>query len=427
MKKPSKIALVDCNNFFASCERVFNPQLCDKPIVVLSNNDGVIVSRSAEAKSLGIKMGDPYFKVEKLIKEKNIYVFSSNYTLYGDLSARMMATLERFSPVVEVYSVDEAFLNLDGIENGHQTDYLHKIKDTIYQLLGLPVGIGMGPTKTLAKIATHYAKKHLECNGVLNLFDYDDYSIFLKETEVDDIWGIGRKYSALLHLNGMHTAFDFTLADERWVQKRMTIVGLRTLRELKGIKCLEFEEAPTAKKSIIFSRSFGEYITNIKKMKEAVSFFTARASEKMRLQKLAATMISVFIRTNPFKNSPQYYNSIQISLPNPMYATNELMEYAQKGLDKIFRDGYYYQKAGGMLAGFIPLSNVQISLFDPPNRLQQLIATELMDDINKKYGRETIHFASMGTAEQRDWQMKSSHLSSHSTTSWDQILKGRFV
>lgn len=421
MKKPSKIALVDCNNFYASCEKVFNPKLRDKPIVVLSNNDGIIISRSSEAKALGIKMGDPYFKVEKFIKQNNVVVFSSNYTLYGDLSQRVMTTLEKFSPDVEIYSIDEAFLNLDGIESQNQTEYLHKIKNTIFKWIGLPVSVGMGPTKTLAKIATHYAKQHNEFNGILNLFDYEDYSKFLKETEVEDIWGVGRQYSALLHLNGMHTAWDFTLADEKWVKKKMTIVGLRTLRELKGESCIEIEQTPPAKKSIISSRTFGEYLTNLSDMREAVAFFTARASEKMRSQNSAAKMLGVFIRTNPFKNSPQYYNSVQISLPHPIAAANELMYYAERGLEKIYRDGYYYQKVGVLLADFVPISKVQVSLFDPPNRFEQLIATEVMDKINKKYGSETLHYASMGISDQRTWRMKRSHLSGNYTTAWEHL------
>lgn len=421
MKKPSRIALVDCNNFYASCERVFNPKLNNRPIVVLSNNDGVIIARSEEAKALGIKMGDPFFKVEQLLKQKKVAVFSSNYTLYGDLSARVMTTLEQFSPEVEIYSIDEAFLNLTGIELGNQTAYLKKIRQTIKKWLGLPVSVGMAPTKTLAKLANRIAKKRKEFDGVLNLYDYDNWEKFLEMVEVEDIWGVGRQYSALLHRNNIHTALDLSRADRKWIQKRMTIVGLRTVMELNGIPAIELEHHPPAKKSIVSSRSFGEYLTKLDEVMEAVSYFVARASEKMRSQGSACNILNVFIRTNPFKNSPQYYNSAEVRLPYPMNGTNELLPFANQALKKIFREGYYYQKVGILLMDFIQTQNMMVSLFDPPNRLNQIKATELMDSINKKYGREAIYFAAAGSKERRRWQMKRELLSHHFTTNWNDL------
>lgn len=421
MKKQNKIALVDCNNFYASCERVFNPKLNGRPIVVLSNNDGVIIARSEEAKNLGIKMGDPYFKVEQLLKKNNVSVFSSNYTLYGDLSARVMTTLERFSPEVEIYSIDEAFLNLNGIEINNQTEYLRNIRATIKKWLGLPVSIGMASTKTLAKLANRLAKKNKEYNGVLNLFDYNEYDKFLEMVEVDDVWGVGRQYSALLHRNNIHTALDLARADQKWIKKRMTVVGLRTVMELNGIPCINLEHNPPAKKSIVSSRSFGEYLTKHDEVKEAVSYFVARASEKMRLQGSACRILTVFIRTNPFKNSPQYYNSAEVHLPYPMNGTNELLPFANQALKKIFREGYYYQKVGVLLMDFVQTNNMMVSLFDPPNRLNQIKATELMDRINKKYGREAIYFAAAGMKERRHWQMKRELLSNHFTTNWKDL------
>ncbi len=421
MKKPNIIALVDCNNFYASCERVFNPKLNGRPIVVLSNNDGVIIARSEEAKALGIKMGDPFFKVEQLIKQKKVAVFSSNYTLYGDLSARVMTTLERFSPEVEIYSIDEAFLNLTGIESENQTRYLHNIRNTIKKWLGLPVSIGMAPTKTLAKLANRLAKKNKEYNGVLNLYEYDNYEKFLESIEVEDIWGVGRQYSAMLHRNNIHTALDLARSDRKWIKKRMTVVGLRTVMELNGIPCIDLEHTPPTKKSIVSSRSFGDYLTKFDELKEAVSYFVARASEKMRSQGSACRILNVFIRTNPFKNSPQYYNSAEVRLPYPMNGTNELLPFANQALKKIFRDGYYYQKVGVLLMDFVQTNNMMVSLFDPPNRLNQIKATELMDKINKKYGREAIYFAAAGMKEHRRWQMKRELLSNHFTTNWKHL------
>jgi DNA polymerase V len=421
LKGTQKIAIVDCNNFYASCERVFNPSLNGKPIVCLSNNDGIVIARSEEAKALGIKMGDPFFKIEHLVKKHVVNVFSSNYTLYGDLSARVMMTLETFSPEVEIYSIDEAFLKMNGIEEKNQTEYLRKIRRTLRQWLGLPVSVGMGPTKTLAKLANRLAKKDKSLEGVLNLFDYEDISPFLKQLSVEDIWGVGRQYSALLRRSNIETAYDLAQMDGNWVKKRMTVVGLRTVYELKGIPCIEIENSPPAKKSIVSSRSFGEYLTSYNEVKEAVSYFVARASEKMRSQKSACNSITVFIRTNPFKNSPQYYNSAEARFPYSMNSTNEMLPFAHRALEKIFRDGYYYQKVGVLLQDFINTANMQVSLFDPPNRLNKILVTELMDDINQKFGRESLYFAATGMKAKRKWEMKREKLSSHYTTRWEDL------
>lgn len=421
MKSTQKIAIVDCNNFYASCERVFNPKLVGKPIVVLSNNDGVVIARSDEAKALGIKMGEPFFKVEQLIKKNDIKVFSSNYTLYGDLSARVMMILESFSPEVEIYSIDEAFLKINGIEEKAQTEYLIKIRNTIKQWLGLPVSVGLAQTKTLAKLANRIAKKNKQFNGVLNFFEYNDLSPFLEQVPVEDVWGIGRQYSAMLHRNGIHNALEFSKLESSWVKKKMTIVGLRTKLELNGINCIEIDNAPPPKKSIVSSRSFGEYLTEYNEVKEAVSFFVAKASEKLRAQNSACNSLTVFIRTNPFKNSPQYYNSAEIVLPYPMNSTNEMLPYANRALEKIFRDGFYYQKVGVLLMDFVPTKNLQISLFDPPNRINQIIATELMDKMNKKYGSETLVYAAVFVKDKRRWAMKREKLSSHFTTQIDNL------
>jgi DNA polymerase V len=317
---------------------------------------------------------------------------------------------------VEIYSIDEAFLKLNGIEEKDQTKYLDTIRSTIKQWLGLPVSIGMAPTKTLAKLANRLAKKNKSYNGILNLFDYDDITPFLKELPVEDIWGVGRQYSALLRRSNIETAYDLSKVERKWVKKRMTVVGLRTVYELNGIPCIDIENTPPAKKSIVSSRSFGEYLTSFNEVKEAVSYFVARSSEKMRSQKSACNSITVFIRTNPFKNSPQYYNSAEARLPYPMNSTNEMLPFAVKAFEKIYRDGYYYQKVGVLLQDFVETKNMQVSLFDPPNRLNQIIATELMDEVNKKYGREALYFAAAGMKERRRWAMKQEKLSSHFTT-----------
>jgi DNA polymerase V len=418
-KKIKPVALVDCNNFYASCERVFNPKLWGKPIVVLSNNDGMIIARSNEAKELGIKMGEPLFKAEEIIKKHNVHVFSSNYTLYGDMSHRVMTTLEHFSPEVEIYSIDEAFINLEGLSHQDLTDYCRLIRNTVRKWTGIPVSIGIAETKTLAKLANRFAKRVPSNKGVLNLYGLENKDYYLKNTEVADIWGVGRQYTKLLNLQNIFTAYDLANANEKWIKKKMTVMGLRTALELKGIPCIEYEYFPPAKKAIVSSRSFGQTVQDISSVKEAIAYFVTRASEKMRSQKSSANLLSVFLRTNPFKKEAQYHNGVLIQLPVPTDSTSELITYAMKGVEQIFRIGYKYYKVGVMLSGLVPTNRSQASFFDTEDRLKMAKITEVVDEVNKKMGSNTLFYAATGI--NRKWRTRADMRTPKYTTDWDQI------
>jgi DNA polymerase V len=417
------VAIVDCNNFYASCERVFNPKLVGKPIVVLSNNDGMIIARSNEAKALGIPMGEPLFKIEHLVRAHDVKVFSSNYTLYGDMSHRVMATLEQFSPDVEIYSIDEAFVNLSGISPAKLTSYAHEIRNTVKKWTGIPVSIGIANTKTLAKLANKFSKKVTELNGVLNIFDEKQEVIdsYLEKTNVEDIWGVGRQYTKMLYERGFYNAQQLTKADDKFIRKKMTVMGLRTVMELRGIPCIKYEYSPPAKKAIISSRSFGKSVTEIEQVKEAVAYFTNIASQKLRHQKSSANMLSVFLRTNPFKETTQYHNGVLIHLPAPTDITSEMIEYAMKGVDQIFRPGILYYKVGVMLSGIVPTESVQFTLFDGENRQKKTDITKIVDMINMEHGAGTLVYARQGV--KRDWRTRSEKKSPRYTTNWDELPK----
>ena len=414
-------ALVDCNNFYASCERVFNPLLANKPIVVLSNNDGCIVSRSGEAKSLGIGMGAPVFECEDLIKKHDIQVFSSNYTLYGDMSARVMTALEHFCPNVEVYSIDEAFLCFTGFwQDLHE--YGVKIRKSVKQWTGIPVSIGIGPTKTLAKIANKLAKK-LRC-GVFNLSERSPSQIdhILSRIPVSDIWGIGGSYTRKLQKIGIYTALDFKHAPDRWVQKHMTIVGLRTVYELRGISCLRLEEKTDPKKNICSSRTFGKPVESAVDMHEAVASYAATAGAKLRSQRSAAKSMVVFISTNRHReNEPQYRNAAVYNFAVPTSSTPELVTGARIALRSILRSGYRYRKAGVLLMGLLPEHHVQFNLFTPPRSIQSHQLMRTFDRLNHKYGRRTLFVAATGM--EQSWQTKVQFKSPAFTTNWGELLE----
>ncbi|MFP4369200.1 MAG: Y-family DNA polymerase [Candidatus Kapaibacterium sp.] len=418
MKGP--YAIVDVNSFYASCEKVFKPSIWHKPVVVLSNNDGIIIALSKEAKDRGIKMGDPFFKVKPILKKHDVQVFSSNYALYGDMSQRVMTTLEQFSPNVEIYSIDEAFMDLNGvIIQKPMAEFLKEVKDTVFKWTGLPVSIGSAPTKTLSKIANKFAKKHKECGGILDLCGLKDYSDYLKQTPVSDIWGVGRQYAKLLNRHGIFNAWELSRANDKWIKKNMTVMGLRTVYELRGIPCIEMEYTPSPKKAIISSRSFSKPVGTFVEVKEAVSLFTSRAAEKMRLQKSAATELSVFLRTNPFKDTPQYHNGVFARLPVPTDSTAELLEYADKAARQVYREGFLFQKAGIMLAGFVPMDHSQLAMFDSKDRIKMNRLTEVMDQVNMEMGSGTLFYAASGI--KRDWHMKREMKSPHYTTRWNDI------
>ncbi|MDY6934318.1 MAG: Y-family DNA polymerase [Spirochaetota bacterium] len=413
-------ALVDCNNFYVSCEGVFNPQLWGRPVIVLSNNDGNVISRSNEAKELGIAMGAPLFECAKLVRKHDVKLFSSNYALYGNMSYRVMQTLAQCVPDMEIYSIDEAFLSFTGMSHLDTVAYGHHIKDITKQWTGIPVSIGIGPSKTLAKLASLLAKRHPQHRGVFDITEHPDYERLLDSVDVKDVWGIGSQYEKMLKRNGVNTAFQLAQSPDAWVRKRMTIMGLRTVCELRGVSCIPLEQMPDPKKGIFSSRSFGRPVEKLGELKEALAAYTARAAEKLRLQDSVASYINVFIATNRFKQEPQYSNSITYRLPVPTSYTPELIRYAHNSLDRIFRSGYRYKKTGIMLMEIIPKEDAQLNLFMPSGDTERERAImKTIDYINARWGRNTVRYAAEGSG--KPWQMRRSYLSKGYTTRWQDI------
>jgi DNA polymerase V len=409
-------ALVDCNNFYCSCERLFRPELKNVPVVVLSNNDGCIVARSQEVKDLGIKMATPLFKVMDLIRQHQVQVFSSNYTLYGDISHRVMQTLEEFSPNLEVYSIDEAFLDLSGFSN--LAEYGQKIRSTVYQHVGVPVCVGIAPTKTLAKLANYAAKKFKATDGVVDLSDPKRQKKLLAITPVAEVWGVGRKHTEHLQKIGITTALGLAQIDTRLIRRHFSVVMERTVRELNGEACIELDDSPEPKQQIMCSRSFGEKITDYSTLRETICEFAARAAEKLRGEGQFAHVVNVFIRTSPFvKTDPNYSNSATGKLLQPSSDTRDILALTTKLFDSIWKDGYRYAKAGVMLGDFCSPDQVQFDLFhqqtDEPNRDKLMQA---VDTINHN-GLGQIWFG--GQRPKKDWFMKQAHLSPAYTTRWD--------
>ena len=413
-------ALVDCNSFYASCERVFNPRLRGKPVVVLSNNDGCIVALSQEAKDAGIKMGTPIFQVRDLVKQKKVFVYSSNYTLYGDLSSRVMQTLAEFAPEMEIYSIDEAFLSLDDFDRSTLSDYGLRIKNTVYQHTGIPVSVGIAPTKTLAKLANRVAKKRKL--GSFSVFDDPDFENTLANFHISDLWGIGHQSTKKLEWRGIKSAKDLRDAPPHLIRELLTVTGARLQDELKGISCIDLEQETSPKKQIISSRSFGELLSDIEPIREAVANHVSRAAEKLREQGSVATRLSVFIHTNPFRErDPQYYNSSLIQLPFGMDETNLMITHALSGLERIFRDGFKFKKCGVILKEIHPKDECQLDLFTSELTESIRPAIKLMDRINSKYGTDTLKFAACGV--DKHWQMKAEMKSQRFTTHWNELLE----
>lgn len=415
------IALVDCNNFYASCERLFQPGLQDRPVVVLSNNDGCVIARSEEAKELGIKMGSPAFFMEEMLNLHNVAVFSSNYALYGSLSKRVMQVLQAFCPTVEIYSIDEAFLFLGDMLNIDFQPYADNLRAAAKDV-GIPVSIGIAPSKTLAKMANRYAKKTKIMSGVHILDSAQKIQEVLQYTEVGDIWGVGPQYAQLLKRNGFSTALELSLAPEEWIRKNMTVVGQRTYKELQGFPCIEFEQEPPDKKNICVARSFGQLLSEKKEVAEALANYTATAARKLRSQDSCCRVINVFIQTNNFRTQDhQYYKSINVQLPVATSDTSELLHYARTGLDHIWRDGYNFKKVGILLLDLIPDSQVQRGLFDEVDRLRNERLMKAMDAINRSWGgKELVKFAVQGYG--RKWKLRQEKLSQCYTTRLDQVL-----
>lgn len=415
-------ALVDCNNFYASCEKLFEPKLKDRPVVVLSNNDGCVVARSAEVKALGIPMGIPWFKLRDEAKRYGIVAFSSNYALYADMSNRVVEVLSQFTSNLEVYSIDESFLSLDGFNRYDLFDYGHEIRERVFKWLGMPVCVGIAPSKTLAKLANHCAKKNLAgSNGVCNFMamQEEELSALFSTIEVGEVWGVGRKIDEKLRAMGIETVEQLRNASPELIRSRFSVVLERTVRELRGVSCLDLEEVAPDKQQIMCSRSFGEYIYDLDGLEEAVATYISRAAEKLRGQGAVAGALMVFVRTNPFsQKEPQYQKSLTIPLPEATADTRVLLGWGLSILKRIYRSGYAYQKAGCMLSEIRPADAIQASLFldnETDDRAKKLMAT--MDAINGRWGRGAMRIAAEGI--QKSWQMKRGRLSPRYTTEWD--------
>ena len=416
-------ALVDCNNFYASCEKLFRPDLKRAPVAVLSNNDGCIVARSKEVKALGIKMGVPMFQVQDEIRKHGIVCFSSNYALYADMSNRVMTILEEEAPRLEVYSIDEAFMDLTGID--HVTDLLafgKQVKAKVDKWTGITVGVGIAPTKTLAKLANHAAKKYPATGSVVDLMNPDRQKRLLALVDVSEIWGVGRRTTAKLKARGIQTALDLANADPKSIRSEFSVVLERTVRELNGMSCLDLELVRPTKQQIICSRSFGHKVTDKRELREAIAKYTTRAAEKLRGEKRLCRVMSVFIRTSPFiPNEPQYSKTLSAELPNPTDDTRDLLEVAGVLFSRLWRDGFRYMKAGVMLADFYEHDAFQQDFFKidgPKNHSKALMS--VVDEINRS-GLGNVFFASQGVSPQ--WSMKREHLSPAYTTRWDELPK----
>ena len=420
-------ALVDCNNFYASCEKLFDPTLKDKPVVVLSNNDGCVVARSAEVKALGIPMGVPWFKIQQEARRHGIVAFSSNYALYADMSNRVVEILASFSPSIEVYSIDESFLELSGFERYGYQAYGQTIRQQIADWLGLAVCVGIGPTKTLAKLANHCAKKQLA--GEAGVCDFttmrpDELSLLFDGIDVGEVWGVGRKIGARLNAMGIDTVRQLRDADAETLRSRFSVVLERTVRELRGVSCIDLLEVVPDRQQIISSRSFGTLVYELDDLEEAVASYVSRAAEKLRSQDSLAGAIQVYIRTNIFKpEAPQYQRAMTVPLPEASADTRVLVGWAIRALRRIYRPGYGYHKAGITLMEIVPRVNQQFSLFVPAgveiSRNDRLMGT--LDAINGRYGRGVLKLAAEGVA--KGWQMRRGNLSPRYTTEWCGVAK----
>ena len=414
-----KIALIDCNSFYVSCERLFNPKIRRLPVVVLSNNDGCIISRSNEAKALGIKMGEPYFKARNIIIKNNVQVFSSNYSLYGDISRRVMRTLKRFNSKIEVYSIDEAFLDLSNFSDKDVKDVGKEIRNTVLQWTGIPTSIGIAETKTLSKVANHIAKK--QKSGVVSLVNIKDLDPILEKVEVRDIWGVGKQLSKFYIKNGIYNAKQLKNASNTWIKKTKNVLSSRTAMELRGVPCIEIETKQAKRKSCCVSRSFGKKVEKLRELKESVTSYCLNAAEKIRSESLVCKSITVFIRTSPFQNKGIFYsNSKTIDFPIATNNSIEIVKNALTGLDLIYKDGFKYQKAGIILSGLSD-SEKGNSLFKSTKdeRIKNLMQS--IDNTNYRYGRSTISLASAGI--NKKWSMRRQYSSKIDTADFYSLPK----
>ncbi len=402
-----KIALIDCNSFYVSCERLFNPKIRKKPVVVLSNNDGCIISRSNEAKTLGIKMGEPYFKAKDIIIKNNVEVFSSNYSLYGDLSRRVMRTLKRFNSDIEVYSIDEAFMDLSNFSDDEVENVGKEIRSTVLKWTGIPTSIGIAKTKTLSKVANHIAKK--KKNGVTSLIGIENIDPILEKIAINDVWGVGKQLTKFYHKNGIYNAKQLKNKSNTWIKKNSNVLGSRTAMELRGIPCINLEKTISKRKSCVVSRSFGNRVEKFQKLKEAVASYCLNASEKIRSESLIAKSITIFIRTSPFQSQFGYYsNSKTVDFPIATNNSIEIVKTAITALENIFKNGYRYQKAGVILAGLSDVKdNKNLFSSEKDDKMSNLMKS--IDNTNYRYGRSTLSLASAGI--NKKWNTKRQHYS----------------
>ncbi|MEJ7626828.1 MAG: Y-family DNA polymerase [Ferruginibacter sp.] len=414
------IALVDCNNFYASCERLFDPSIENKPVVVLSNNDGCVIARSNEAKAMGIKMGAPAFMMEELLLKNKVSVFSSNYTLYGDLSNRVMETLKNFAPSIEVYSIDEAFLDLSAMKYCDLYQLALAIRETIINNVGIPITIGIAPTKTLAKMANRYAKKEKKHIGVHMAKAQWQIDHLLNYTSVGDIWGIGSQHQKCLLQNNIFTGAHLVMANEEWIRKTMTVTGQRLLNELKGISCIEWEDMPPPKKAICTARSFGQLLSAKSDIREAVANYANTCAAKLRSQGSCTALVHVFIQTNTHRTQDnQYFRSVSISLEVATNNAAEIIAAALKGLDIVYRKGFNFKKAGVMVLNLVPEDKVQMGIFDAVDRKRGKELMQVFDKVNTKFGKGLLRYAAQGY--NKKWKLRQQKLSPCYTTDINEV------
>lgn len=413
-------ALVDCNNFYASCERIFNPSLDQKPVVVLSNNDGCVIARSEEAKALGIEMGAPIFMMQQALKAKQVSVFSSNYTLYGSISNRVMNTLSSFAPEMEIYSIDEAFLDLSSFRLVCLKAYAEKIKETIKKHIGIPVSIGIAPTRTLAKMANRFSKKNKHTKGIYIIENEAARWLLLQRTPVEEVWGLGPQHCKKLQQMGVKTAADFTQLPPSWVRKHFTVVGSRLLCELNGEPVLDKQESGSVKKGISTARSFGATLSLKKDIEEAVAAHAASCARKLREQQSCATTLEVLLQTNIHRAADkQYAQKIRVTLSVPTSSSASLIQASHRALQLIYRNGYQYKKAGVTVLDLVPETEVQQPFFQQPLKDRHLL--RVMDALNSQLGKDKVRYAAQGYDNR--WKLRQEHLSPCYTTNIKEVLK----
>ena len=410
----NKIALVDCNSFYVSCERLFNPSIIKKPVIVLSSNDGCVISRSTEAKALGIGMGEPYFKVKELVKKNNVKTFSSNYALYGDISRRVMRTLKQFSPQMEIYSIDEAFLNLSSIKDEDLLEHGNKIREIVLKWTGIPTSIGIANTKTLSKAANYIAKK--EKSGVINFINSKKIDYLLTKIKINDVWGVGKQLTKFYIKNGINTAYELKNIENSWIKKNTNVLGSRTAMELKGIACVFLEPHHEKRRSCCVSRSFGIKVTKLDELNEAITTHCLNAAEKIRLDNQVVKKITVFIRTSPFQKDKNYYaNSKDIDLPVSTNDSIELVKHALDALKNIYKKGYRYQKTGIIFSSLKNVDTYNKNLFSKINNNEKREnLMKAIDLTNVKYGRHSLSIAQADF--KKKWNIKKQHSSKIDTT-----------